>query len=273
MKERFYVADDVKPEVFRGSFNECVHHFRRWFAKKAKKGSRKATAMKKPIADFCGVIVETITRWVNQGGVNSALPVGGALIKLVCFLDLNGYRISEWERLDIVLRGFAELVGYSLLTPEEAAKLLDYSTISTMYNVLQGTAGIQDSRKNKMWSTWTEKKEALDRKKEEVRGKYLLGIPTVVHHEEDEGPAKEATSSAVVEGHHKEPKKESREEKVSSNRAVIHLMEALLELLEVSELPPLGVNDRRTIEDLTKKLNVLSSKLEVSNGKEGADER
>lgn len=150
-----------RKEVLRGHLEECVRHLGADIVVSTK-GWREAAKLKRPGADFCGVTIDTMNRWFNGG----PLPVGETLIKLVCYLDLIGYRVIELERMPKGRRNFAELVGYGLLSGKQASELLGYASPSTFYAVMQGLHEAGTDKDSKMWDSWKERKEELQNRKE-----------------------------------------------------------------------------------------------------------
>ena len=161
---RMYVRQSSQVEVFRGHWEECLKHLAVRILAKGPKGTWGASKVKQPMADFCGVKVKTIVRWFNGGG-----PNGTELIKLLCYMDLMGYRVIELERMKAGRRGFAELVGFGILSIEQVVELLGYSNTTTLFQVLHGHQNPDEVKDQKMWDIWKARKEELDRRKEEVR--------------------------------------------------------------------------------------------------------
>ncbi|MBI4714201.1 hypothetical protein HY771_03395, partial [Candidatus Uhrbacteria bacterium] len=125
-------------EEFRGHLEDCVHDLNARLESRHPKGSKKAAHARQPIADFCGVKAKAVTRWLHSA---ESLPNGLQLIKLMCFLELLGYRVIEWERIPTARRNFTELVGFGLLSIEQSLELLGYSNTTTVYQVLLGHYG------------------------------------------------------------------------------------------------------------------------------------
>ena len=130
-------------EIFRGHFVECFGHFTRLFCAKYPSGVRGRNQAMRPISEFCGVKNPTVQRWLKGG---NAVIIGVAKIKLICFLDLLGYRIIEFERLPRVVRSFSELVGFSILSSENAIRQLDYSQGSEIYSLFSGNKGMSKEK-------------------------------------------------------------------------------------------------------------------------------
>lgn len=237
-------------EVFRGHLEECLGHFDTSFASSAPKGSRGATQVKKRVADFCGVTINSVSRWLNNTG---SFPVGEPLIKLMCYLDTVGYRVIELERMPKVRRGFAELLGYGFLSSKQAAEFLGYSSTSTLYQVLQGHHGASEDKDQKMWDAWKTRKEELEQKKERSRELHRLNIPSKVHPETEASKAPEQPVSSPHQ------------------TAVVRIMEGLLALLEGNSFEKLSGSDLAnlqrsavTVLRLSAHLSALSSQLITS---------
>jgi hypothetical protein len=160
------------PEVFRGHLDECLRHLASVLNAKYPKGSKGVAKAKRPLADFCGVGDQTVNRWLN-----AEVPVGLPIIKLVCYLQLFGYKILEYTRIKPARRRFAELVAFGLLTPEDAAALIGYSTASQLFSVLKGSEGASDIKDRAMWDAWMQRRAELDQRKIAARENYRLDIP------------------------------------------------------------------------------------------------
>lgn len=242
--------NEDRHEVFRGHLEECLWHLGTSLASSVPKGSRGAAQAKKPLADFCGVTIDSVTRWFHGTG---SFPIGEPLIKLMCYLDMVGYRVIELERIPKVRRNFAELIGYGLLTSNQAAELLGYSSTSTLYQVLQGHHGASEDKDQKMWDAWKERKEELQQKKEKSQELYRLDIPLKVR-----------------------PKAELlRQVSAIRLKAVVSIMEGLLALLEEDSFEKLsdgGLADLKTSVDtvlrLSAHLSALISRLIISEQKQ-----
>ena len=220
-------------EIFRGHLEECFDHYIETLSFIAPKGTRGSPEAKRPLVGFCGVTISTVTRWFNQ----KILPIGEILIKLTCFLQLLGYRVIEFERLPQIRRNFAELIGFGLLSGQEACQLLGYKKSNSLYLVLQGKEGMSQEKKEKMWEVWKKRRVELEQRKSELEKKLV-------------GENKDAS--------------------------VWQLIRRLLDIIEAGEFsaeqnwPELMVNDvfrlGTCLSDLASQ-NVLSTKKEVDNEK------
>ncbi|KKT00845.1 MAG: hypothetical protein UV76_C0007G0053 [Candidatus Nomurabacteria bacterium GW2011_GWA2_43_15] len=248
--ERRILVNEERNEVFRGHLEECLRNLGTSLASSVPRGSREAAQAKKPVADFCGVTIGSITRWLRDTG---SFPIGEPLIKLMCYLDMVGYRVIELERIPRIRRNFAELIGYGLLTSDQAAEFLGYASMSTFYQVLQGHHGASEDKEQKMWDVWKERKEELQQKKERSQELYRLDIPLKIRSRVD--------VSKVLE----------RQVSASRSKAVVSIMEGLLMLLEESSFEKFSDGDLAdlkasadTILRLSAHLSSLSSRLIMS---------
>lgn len=246
-------------EVFRGHWEECLKHLDTRISSKAPKGLRGAEQARKPLADFCGVKTPTVTRWFS--GV--VLPRGTELIRLLCYMDLMGYKVIELERMKAGRRGFAELVGFGLLSIEQAAELLGYVNTMTLYQVLHGYQNPDKEKDQKMWDTWKERSQELELRKEEARKRNDLDtLPKVDQVAEKSSPML-ATSG-----------------KIPRHTAAIIVAVGLRSLLEDDLFEDFSENDcaelRQTADRLLvllMKFSGLGSWLATLPGKGGSDGR
>lgn len=158
-------------DSFRGHLQECIRHFAARFTEAYPKGSRESAERKRPIAEFCGVNIHTVTDWFFRA---DNVPVGDRYLKLLCFLDLNGYKVIEFERFSLKCKNFTRLIGFGVIKSEDAAVMLGYSNVSELFRVLRGISGSSKDREEKMWDMWKVRKDELDAKIEEAAAKYRL---------------------------------------------------------------------------------------------------
>jgi len=157
-------------EVLRDHFEECFRHFGMRFNSMVSLGKHGRMKAMKPIMDFCDVTQQTAINWLND----ESLPRGETFIKMTCFLDLNDYKVIEFERIPKVTRHFAELIGFGVLSSKQATELVQYKSASNLYNAIWGQEGLGKNKENAMWAIWKEKKDELESKKKEALGKYRL---------------------------------------------------------------------------------------------------
>jgi hypothetical protein len=159
------------PEVFRGHLDECLRHLGGLFDAKYPKNAKGARKAKQPMADFCGVQTKTVVLWLA-----GEKPVGLPLIKLVCYLQLLGYKILEYSRIKQARRRFAELIAFGLLAPEEACDLTGYATSAQIFSILKGQSEASEQKDQLMMDAWLARRAALEQKKLAARDAYRLDV-------------------------------------------------------------------------------------------------
>lgn len=244
--------NEERTEVFRGHLEECLRHLCGKFDAIGPRGSKGSRLVKKPMAEFCGVTVDSVVRWLHS----SHPPVGEENIKLVCYLDFIGYRVIELERMPKPRRGFFELIGYGIISSQQALEILGYSTTSQMYQVLQGNCGSSKSKDQKIWDAWKQKSSELDRRKEMLREQRRLVNPT----------------NSVTK-----PIEDSKPMALGANRkAALSIINGLLTLLEEGAFENLSEDDLAELEQsadtilkVSARLSALGSRLVTSSQPKG----
>ncbi len=155
--------DNERIEIFREHFEECLRHFGKTFSANYPPGSRNRCKLLKPLIDFCGVGRQTAQKWIDDMGI----PRGELMMKLSCYLDLNGYRIIELERMPRVIRGVLELIGFSILSANDMAVALGYE-VQSLYDIFLREAGTSQEKEAMMFELWKGKKTELETKNHEA---------------------------------------------------------------------------------------------------------
>lgn len=231
---------EERPEIFRGHFDECFKHLSRRFTEKFARGTREAWQAKEPFAAFCGCQVDTVANWLRGG----AVPVGEGYFKLMFFLDMLGYKIIELERMPKVQHNFAELVGFGLISGQQAAELLGYVATSKLYEVWRGVCGSSEEKEQKMYEEWKKRKEELAQKKERACELYHFDVLS-------SGGSRRVEKAKPV--------------------AVVSIMQGLLTLLEDDQLVNLTPSDANTVLQLSARLSTLSSQLIMTDQRKEGD--
>lgn len=157
-------------EIYRGHLEECWQHFRARFLERYPKGIKGGGDAKKPTANFIGVSPYTVTVWLHR----HCNPEGEQHLKLMCYLELNGYKIIELERLKPVLRNIVSLIGYGLLPIETVSKQLGFSNPSSLSQVIKGDFGTSDVKEQKMLDIWKAWRDRFEARVQVMQSKYLL---------------------------------------------------------------------------------------------------
>lgn len=265
-----------KAEILMGHMRECLTHYLTTILKGKPKGTEEAVAAKGPIAEFCGVIVPTVTTWVAN---EELCPRGETLIKVMCFLDLLGYRLIQFESMPKLFRNFLELIGFGVITTKEAAELLEFKSIaaeSEIYRILvrkdhNVEHGTSERRKQLMFEIWKQKKDELEQKKAQAEAKYYFDFAVIA----EVSSAFLASSSAP----HLAGASTALEGSVNSHSSQVRylpslqVMAALLTLLEEGsgtelsngDVSQLSKQDVQLILKLSARMSVLSSKVISQN--------
>ncbi|MEK7390716.1 MAG: hypothetical protein AAB635_01090 [Patescibacteria group bacterium] len=164
------------PEVFRGHLDECLRFLGNTLVASIPKGSKGAAQAKRPLADFCGVSIDCVQQWLR----NASLPIGEQRVKLMCYLDMMGFRVIELERMPKIRRNFLELIGFGLISGRQAAELLGYTTVSRTYEVLRGACNASTGKRAIMLRECSSRKEELEKRKNDAETRYRLDIPPKV---------------------------------------------------------------------------------------------
>ncbi len=225
------------PEIMRGHIEECVANLNTKLANLNKKNDKKQKFLVS-LANFCNVNKDTVRAWIHGTG---SIPIADKKIKLMCYLDLLGYRIIELENMSVSLRGFTELIAFKIITIDEAIALTGYIKVSSIYSIINGQENSSPEKKEKIWNIWKDKKNELEKAKE----KALLLLPVSFSTENNTFDQNEPMSNKIKG---KDPLSD----------ATFNLMEGLLTLIESGALDNLTDKD---IASLTKEKIIIVSKL------------
>ena len=236
-------SDEDSTEIYRGHFDQCIGHLARRLAAQAPTGSRNAAKGIFPLVTFCNVDTRSAERWLRD----VVVPRGEPFFKLMCYLDSIGYRVIELENTPQVRRSILELVGYSILTPQQLTSILGYKRPSILYRILAGRASASKDVENKMWGLFKERREDLARKKRDVR-------PV-------DGETMSVSAPVVPVP---EPNEEAVKPRATVEMFVVSAMKGLLDLLD-------GVSDETILDHarsessmilrLSERLRALTSRL------------
>ncbi len=246
--------DIERSEVFRDHFEGCLTHFSRWFSQKSPPRKRGRSAKIKPMMAFCDVGLQTATRWIDNP--QGPLPKGECLMKLTCYLDLHGYRIIEFERMPKVIRNFVELIGFGIISADEASNLVGFSKASHLYEVLRCEENLTPYKSTRMFEIWKERRDELETKKREAfksaRLKFLYKV-------ESSQPIEQQVLTLLTPTTSLASRQKSA---LAIMRGLLGLFnEGLFSNLSSAELVGFENSDRLGIFQLSNHLTVLSSKL------------
>lgn len=163
-------------EIARGHLDECLEHLGRTLASQFPARSKDIGRARIPIAKFCGVTTDSVKRWLTEGGI----PEGINNLKLICYLDMLGYSVIELENHPADVRAFIELLGYGVMAPADAARLVGFGRTDRLFEVLNGRQTLTERKRQSMWDLWQERKEILEKKKQAARKLYVAKTTTKV---------------------------------------------------------------------------------------------
>lgn len=243
------MEQNKREEVYRDHFEECVRHFSASIKARATSGS--VEKWTKLIADFCGVSQISVSAWLSEE--SGILPAGENEIRLKCFLDMQGYRIIEFERLTKVCRLVSEVIGYWVLSAQKVAELAGYKKLGQLYAVLREDPeyGLTKAKGQTLYGIWKERKDELEQKKREAHGTFCINVSNAL-----------PTASGVTAS-----PKGARSSFAHRQEAMLALFDGLSKLLDEglfesdSELAELKENGGQIVLKLSSQLSSLSSKL------------
>ena len=182
--------------VFRGDGQECLKHFSGIMDKRFPKFAKGAEQSRKPLADFCGVAVSTVHDWLK----GLMFPRDPECMKLLCFLEIQGYMVSELEKMSRTKRNLVELMVFGVHHPDELVEKLGYANRSILFAMLRSDTDPQKDKSAEMWDLWKLNKETLEAKKAEARKQYFLSdiFETIENANQPTPPVKEKNPVAPV---------------------------------------------------------------------------
>ncbi|MSU54416.1 MAG: hypothetical protein EXS48_01060 [Candidatus Staskawiczbacteria bacterium] len=247
---------DEQETKFFGHWDECLRHYAEDLSSRAPPNPKKAARLRNPMTQFCKVRSANVLRWFKQ----IVEPTGESILRVMFFLDLVGYRVSELEAMPKYVRHFAELVVFNLLTMDEAARLIGYPTTHNLFPVLLKGKGVLREKEEMMWQAWKERKTEVEKRIEEHRKLYAQeGTPTV-----------QAQQNGVpLSRQNLQPRHDPRNE-----RTLIHLVNGLAELLDEISLEDFSRSafvqeHSKDVENLAVLVTSLSTKLIFADRRKG----
>jgi hypothetical protein len=151
---------DVMP-VFRGHVDECFKDLIKHLSIVAPRYSRHISQVRTQLREFCMITDHTATAWIYS---DFQMPQGESLIRLHCFLKLCGYDVIE-HKISQALLKFTELIGYKIISVDEAMKLLNYRKASSLYAMLAGKHKVPPLKSRTIWETFQKHQHSLQEAK------------------------------------------------------------------------------------------------------------
>jgi len=138
--------------AFSGTTQECFRHYLR--NDKGRDLKCRETLMK-----FVKVSSPTVRRWL----IDDTKPAGEVLVRLRYFLEQQGYRVSELEKLAKPVRNFGRLLGLDIASLKDltlALKMPEGTSDSQTLAILRGVQGVSPGR-SKLMEAFTEEFKGL----------------------------------------------------------------------------------------------------------------
>lgn len=164
--------------IFCGYFKECFADFVGRIDTIIPPGAKIRNTVYRPIAQFCGAEYHRVAHWFS----GRATPMGEMTFKLSVFLELQGYQITERERIEAIRRNFQNLVAYSICTVKEMTDLVEISNTNHIFGYLRQEDNLSEDRRQKIWNLWAGKRQELDEAKQQAEerfGNILEKIETI----------------------------------------------------------------------------------------------
>lgn len=174
------MQEDSTQEIMRGHLDECLDNLNHKFANKNLVQTKQI--LLKSMADFCAASTHSARNWLHG---NKNLPISDKRIKLMCFLDLLGYKIIELENMTESLRGLAEIIAFNLINLSEASEIIGYSDPSRLIEIMNNKVSPSAEKKRKIWDMWTNKKEELKQLKQTAFASLPESIFKVIKNAEE----------------------------------------------------------------------------------------
>lgn len=165
------VVISESPEVFRGHLDECVEHLSRCLHSRFPKGTNGARRALEPIAKFCGADTQTVACWLRESG---AKTIGEKRIRLICFLDMVGYRVLEVESLGYPRKDMLKVIAFNVLTVRETAMACGYAGEQSLYRLFFSNSGVNLQSHQKMCQLLATRKCELAQKVAEAKTEFRL---------------------------------------------------------------------------------------------------
>ncbi|MCX6745305.1 MAG: hypothetical protein NTX82_07345 [Candidatus Parcubacteria bacterium] len=255
----------TKPEIMRGHVEECLAHIAQKLLLLGKRSPQKKEVIA-TMANFCGVTHDPASRWLHGSG---SMPIGDQKIKLMCWLDLIGFRIIELENMTESFRGITELIAFGLITGADAAKIIGYAEPSTVYKVIYEQMNTTTEKKEIIWQLVKGKKTELLQAKENAIKQLPAFAATLLPSTLQTEPAKPEPESVDTEliG---SPANTFTQGFLSLLQGINTLLESeAATRLTDQELAALPASQSESISKLATKLTALKNRLKNLKGQNG----
>lgn len=233
------------------------------FARTLPQGTKNCTTEREDICGFVGVNQHTVRRWITADSVSGVR--GLTVVKLRCFLELQGYEIAELRSLNRLIRTFAEILGHSVVSLEDTCREIEgevsQRAIDRIYDLILGRTQTALEPKMRIIQAFVDThKDKLNEKKRGLVTNRSDEVPVITTEQQ---PAQEKRDSGVTQ---------SRErEHTVIRQLVISLVPAFRRVIELVVSDEFSSQDRRNIRELVGddlfKLSTAMNRLSSETGR------
>ena len=252
-EKEFYMEGDEQV-LHRGELAECLNHYGEVLESHIQRGTRGIGKLREPLVKFSNVSDATVNSWLRKPERG---PHGVVYFKLVCFLNMVGYEVTDLIRVrNTLIREITEVIGYGLLPVDKVTKKIGYAKTSTLFALLRGENQPTSDREQLMREFCRENREKLREKKERTKKRYKKAIELA---NKAPGTVITKTSDPSTEGH---------ELLCEEVHPIVMIMSGVSSFLACGEdqlteqiLASLSEEDTSTILDLSSQMSALTSRV------------
>ncbi|MFA6519527.1 MAG: helix-turn-helix transcriptional regulator [Candidatus Paceibacterota bacterium] len=227
--------------IFEGSFAKCLTHF-------AQVPGEAPTDKHKKVAAFTGVGEQTVRRWFN-GRVK---PMGESLTRLMFYLELHGYEITELEVLSPPIRDVAQIYAFRILSLTEIVDLVGYPKegrvgTDSLYRVFHGKQSVPNKRMQKFATLAELYKDQIPEKQ---RGTVRVNITGSTSDHKLQAPPARVEANVPVRAAAPLQKKSSQSEHEAIIASLAGSVKALIPLAQMVSSDGFTAEERTQVREL-----------------------
>ncbi len=107
--------------------------------------------------------------------IGEKIPDGLNELRLYCCFTAIGFEVIEFSKRQVPHHEVIELLGYNIVTPQEAVAVLKYSKPFNLYEAIRKEFKYRGEKSTAVWELWVSHKEAVEQARIEYR-KRLHGF-------------------------------------------------------------------------------------------------
>ena len=125
------------------------------------------------VAEYCNVAQSTAKSWFHDGGQP---PGRENQIRLMCFLTALGYKVLELEEMGKARRILTYLIGFSILSVEEAVKMLGCTSSCELFRIILDRRSVSQEQLGIIRKTFATRKYDVADKTADLINRYSRGL-------------------------------------------------------------------------------------------------